>query len=93
MYAATGSDDVKQKANELVATLAHCQKAHGNGYLSAFPEELFDRLREGRPVWAPFYTLHKIMAGHLDMYTHCGNEQALETLKEMADWVGRWVSP
>ena len=93
MYATTGDDDVKQKANELVATLAQCQKAHGDGYLSAFPEELFDRLREGRPVWAPFYTLHKIMAGHLDMYTHCGNEQALETLKGIADWVGRWVSP
>ncbi len=93
MYASTGDKDVKRKADELVATLAQCQKAHGNGYLSAFPEEFFDRLRDGKPVWAPFYTIHKIMAGHLDMYTHTGNEQALETLKGMADWVGRWVAP
>ena len=44
-----------------------CQQP--NGYLSAFPEEFFDRLRADRPVWAPFYTYHKIMAGLLDMHT------------------------
>lgn len=93
MYAATGDKDVRQKADEMVATLARCQQTHGNGYLSAFPEEFFDRLRAGKKVWAPFYTLHKIMAGHLDMYTQAGNEQALETLKGMADWVGRWTAP
>jgi uncharacterized protein len=93
MYASTGDDEIKKKADALVAILAQCQQAHGNGYLSAFPEEFFDRLREGKPVWAPFYTIHKIMAGHLDMYTHCGNEQALETLEQMAGWVGRWAGP
>ncbi len=93
MYASTGDDGIKRKAGDLVAVYAQCQKAHGNGYLSAFPEEFFDRLRDGKPVWAPFYTLHKIMAGHLDMYTHCGNEQALETLEGMAGWVERWVTP
>lgn len=93
MYASTGDHAVKAKADALVAILAECQKAHGNGYLSAFPETLFDRLRAGQPVWAPFYTLHKIMAGHLDMYVHTGNEQALHTLKGMADWVSGWVAP
>jgi uncharacterized protein len=93
MYASTGDDGLKRKADGLVSILAQCQQVHGNGYLSAFPEEFFDRLREGRPVWAPFYTLHKIMAGHLDMYTHCRNEQALHTAEEMAGWVGRWVEP
>ena len=42
-YASTGDKDLKQKADALVAVLAKCQEAHGNGYLSAFPEELFDR--------------------------------------------------
>lgn len=93
MFASTGDEDLKKKAGDLVATLAACQQAHGNGYLSAFPESFFDRLRRGEPVWAPFYTLHKIMAGHLDMYTHCGNEQALDTVQKMADWVDRWTYP
>jgi hypothetical protein len=37
-------------------------------------------------VWAPFYTLHKIMAGLLDMHRLAGNEQALVLLKGMAAW-------
>lgn len=90
MYSSTGDVQLKAKANALVAELAKCQKAIGNGYLSAFPEEFFDRLRNGVAVWAPFYTLHKIMAGHLDMYVHCGNEQALEVVEGMARWVRHW---
>lgn len=93
MYAATGDEELKQKADAMVEELAKCQAANKNGYLSAFPQEEFDRLRAGQPVWAPFYTIHKIMAGHLDMYQHCGNQQALETLEKMAGWVGGWVSP
>ena len=87
-YSSFGDDDLRAKGDRMVADLAKCQRALGNGYLSAFPEELFDRLRAGRKVWAPFYTLHKIMAGHLDMYLHCGNEQALKTAEDMAAWVG-----
>ncbi|MGB6524188.1 MAG: beta-L-arabinofuranosidase domain-containing protein [Candidatus Acidiferrales bacterium] len=93
MYASTGDDELKAKANAMVEQLARCQKALQTGYLSAFPEEEFDRLRNGQKVWAPFYTIHKIMAGHLDIYQHCGNEQALAVAEGMADWVGLWVKP
>jgi len=93
MYASTGDEDVKKKANALVTELARCQEANGNGYLSAFPTELFDRLKSGTRVWAPFYTIHKIMAGHLDMYTHCGNEQALQNVENMAGWVEDYLRP
>ena len=61
----------------MLAAIAAAQQP--NGYLSAFPEEFFDRLRAGRPVWAPFYTLHKIMAGLLDQHTLMGDAQALES--------------
>jgi DUF1680 family protein len=90
-YASTGDSEIKDKAGAMVEVLAECQKAHHDGYLSAFPESFFDRLRDGQRVWAPFYTLHKIMAGHLDMYTLCGNRQALDTAKGMARWVGKWT--
>ncbi|MGH9431112.1 MAG: beta-L-arabinofuranosidase domain-containing protein [Terriglobia bacterium] len=90
MHATTGDDEMKDKAGAMVAEMAKCQEAHKNGYLSAFPVSFFDRLREGQPVWAPFYTYHKIMAGLLDMYVHCGNQQALEVAEGMAEWVGHW---
>lgn len=89
-YASTGDGAIKAKGDEMVTELAKCQEKLGNGYLSAFPEELFDRLREGNRVWAPYYTFHKIMAGHLDMYVYCGNHQALDVAEKMAGWVGHW---
>jgi DUF1680 family protein len=91
MSASLNDADLKDRGARMVADLARCQQ--GNGYLSAFPEEFFDRLREGKPVWAPFYTLHKIMAGLLDQHTLMGNTQALDVLQRMARWVGGWVQP
>ncbi len=93
MNASLGDESFKARGNQLVAELAKCQKAIGNGYLSAFPETFFDRLRAGTNVWAPFYTLHKIMAGLLDMHSYCDNERALDVLKGMANWTRRWVDP
>ena len=91
--ASLGDAEVKARGDLMVGELARCQHALGNGYLSAFPEEYFDRLRAGRPVWAPFYTLHKIMAGLLDMHTLAGSAQALDVLKGMARWTAGWAQP
>src|SRR2546427_5586806 len=88
-----GDSDIKARGDRIVTELAKCQQQLGNGYLSAFPEEFFDRLRDGKPVWAPFYTLHKIMAGLLDMHTLTNNPQALDVLQGMARWTGRWAQP
>jgi DUF1680 family protein len=90
-YAGTGDEDLKRKGDTLVAALAECQEK--SGYLSAFPVEFFDRLRDRVKVWAPFYTIHKIMAGNLDMYTLAGNEQALQTAERIAGWVDGWSTP
>jgi DUF1680 family protein len=37
-------------------------------------------------IWAPYYTLHKILAGLLDAHTHTGNVQALEVASKIGDW-------
>jgi DUF1680 family protein len=92
MYASTGNEALKSRADLIVAELAKIQKAMSSqgyhaGYLSAFPEELFDRVDTRQRVWAPYYTIHKIMAGLLDVYLHCGNGQALDVLEKMANWV------
>ncbi|MHC4706439.1 MAG: glycoside hydrolase family 127 protein, partial [Planctomycetota bacterium] len=87
MYASTGDEELKVKADAIVAELGRCQEVLGNGYLSAFPEEGIKRVIYGTGNWwAPWYTLHKIYAGLLDMYNYCGNEQALEVAKGMAAW-------
>jgi uncharacterized protein len=92
-FASSGDEELKRNGDIMVAELAKCQAKLKNGYLSAFPVELFDRLRDGVNVWAPFYTIHKIMAGHLDMYLYAGNQLALETLEKMAGWVRSWTDP
>ena len=46
MYASTGDEDLKKQRNLVVSELAKCQAALKSGYLSAFPVEFFDRLRE-----------------------------------------------
>ena len=94
LYGATGNDAIRQKGNALVVELAKCQTAQGSdGYLGAYPVEFYDRLKEDKKVWAPFYTYHKILAGHLDMYTLCGNEQALVTAEKMAAWTEKYLKP
>ena len=93
MYASTGDTALKEKADALVADLAKCQQAMGGEYLSAFPEEFFDRLEAGRPVWVPYYTWHKILAGLYDMHTLAGNGQARAVMEGMAAYVKRRVDP
>lgn len=88
MYASTGDEELKAKADGIVAELAKIQEALGSsGYLSAFPEEFFDRVEATEKVWAPYYTIHKIFAGLLDMYVYCRNTQALDVAERMAAWV------
>ncbi|SFS18708.1 hypothetical protein SAMN05216570_3795 [Dyella sp. OK004] len=89
-YASMGDQVLKQRGDELVAALAACQRP--NGYLSAFPESFFDRLSSGQKVWAPFYTIHKILVGMLDMYTHTGNAQALQVAMGIGNWTVRWLN-
>ena len=88
--ATSGNSVLKGKGDQLVAGLEECQKKMGTGYLSAFPTELFEHLAQGKPVWAPFYTYHKIMAGLLDMYVLTGNSDALQVAEGMAQWAGTY---
>ena len=84
LLSAMANLQMKQKADSLVQGLAEVQKQYGTGYLSAFGEGLIDRNIQGKGVWAPWYTLHKILQGLIDQYTLCGNEKALEVAKAWA---------
>lgn len=94
LYAQTGSQAVKVKADSIVNGLAEVQQAYGRGgYLSAFAEGLIDRNIQGKSVWAPFYTLHKIVQGMIDQYQMTGNEKALEIAKGMGNWAYNKLKP
>ena len=93
MYAATGSEVFRLKGDSLVSGLAEVQQAHGNGYLSAFPEELINRNIRVTSVWAPWYTLHKIFSGLIDQYVYADNRQAFEVAKKMGDWAYAKLKP
>ncbi len=66
----------------------------GKGFISAYPPDQFILLEKGatygsrnNQIWAPYYTLHKILAGLLDCYEVGGNRKALEIAQGMGNWV------
>jgi uncharacterized protein len=66
----------------------------GAGFISAYPPDQFIMLERGATygtqdsqVWAPYYTLHKILAGLLDVYEVAGNRKALDVASGMGAWV------
>ncbi|XP_009125873.1 uncharacterized protein LOC103850835 [Brassica rapa] len=86
MWASTHNETLKEKMSSLVSALSACQEKVGTGYLSAFPSSFFDRFEAIKPVWAPYYTIHKILAGLVDQYKLAGNSQALKMATWMADY-------
>ncbi|XP_044423843.1 uncharacterized protein [Triticum aestivum] len=94
MWASTHNGTLAGKMSAVVDALHACQQAPANGgagYLSAFPAEFFDRFEAIQPVWAPYYTIHKIMQGLLDQYTVAGNGKALAMVVAMAGYFGERV--
>ena len=82
----SADNSLKSRGGELVSGLAECQKRLGSGYLGAFPPDAFEHLVQGKAVWAPFYTYHKIMAGLLDIHQLAAHSDALPILEGMARW-------
>jgi DUF1680 family protein len=88
MYASTGDERFRDRAGLIVEELARCQRSSGGNYLSAFPVAQFDTLERGEAgAWAPYYTLHKILAGLLEANRSAKNEAALDVAGRLGDWV------
>jgi DUF1680 family protein len=97
MFASTGDTRFRDRVNYIVAELALCQKANGNGYVAAIPngKKIFQEVAAGdirskgfdlNGGWVPWYTLHKLLAGLLDAHHYCRSDQALSVAKGLADW-------
>ncbi|MBQ1739505.1 MAG: glycoside hydrolase family 127 protein [Clostridiales bacterium] len=84
------------KANAVVTGLKECQEKLGNGFLSAAtvqdednPYIQFDVLEgkaEGQQ-WVPWYALHKVLQGIMDLWTYGHIAGAKEAALALADWV------
>ena len=62
----------------------------GEGYISAYPPDQFallEQFTKYATIWAPYYTLHKIIAGLLECYIRAGSATALR----IAEGIGNWV--
>ena len=78
----------------MVTELAKCQANNSAagftaGYLSGYPESDFTAL-EQRTLSngnVPYYTIHKTLAGLLDVWRHLGSTQARDVLLSLAAWV------
>jgi len=75
------------------AGLRHDYWNWGLGFISAYPPDQFIMLEKGATyggtnaqIWAPYYTLHKILAGLLDCYEVGGNPKALKIAEGMGMW-------
>ncbi|KAI8628199.1 hypothetical protein F5Y19DRAFT_465238 [Xylariaceae sp. FL1651] len=86
----------RDRATYFVAELAKCQANNNNagfatGYLSGFPESDFTSLESGKLSNGnvPYYVIHKIMAGLLDVWRHIGDTNAKTVLLSLAGWVNQ----
>ena len=84
-YASTGDQFLLDRLQYMLSELDASQLA--SGYLSAFPEEFFDRVENRIPVWVPWYTMHKIIAGLISVYQLAGLDLALKIVSKLGDWV------
>ena len=99
MYKTTGDKRFLKRVDYIVAELALCQEADGDGYIGAFPDGkriLEEEVAKGNirskgfdlnGIWVPYYTQHKVMSGLNDAYHLCLNQMALEIEKRFADWL------
>lgn len=94
--ASTGDAKLRAHVMSLVEGLRACQEAFSaagdDGFVSAYSTEQFDLLEELTTyptIWAPYYTLDKVMSGLLDAYELVGDAVALDVCARVGAWVGR----
>ncbi len=96
---------LQDRVDALIAGLAECQSVSGRdgrcapGFIfgatmadSSKPELQFDKLEAGTPAdtWVPWYTMHKIMNGLVEVAKLCDgavSKQALEVAEKLGEWI------
>ena len=86
-YASSGDNSLKEITDYMVSVLSKCQGE--NGYLAAIPESHYSQIENGNTsgTWVPWYSMHKILAGLVDVYKFTNNPNALTIASKLGDWV------
>jgi uncharacterized protein len=85
----TQNSQIAAKLDYTINQLKSFQDKSISGYLFASLETHFDVI-EGKASggsWVPWYTMHKIISGLLDVYEFEGNATALEIASKLGDWI------
>jgi len=93
--------DLEKRMKDMMSALLECQRnskgkpgliwaaSHKSG---TSVEIQFDNIERGKAniideAWVPWYTMHKIMAGIIDIYHATGDENAKTLASNLGDWV------
>lgn len=89
-YDETKDEELKAKADAVIAELKICQEENGGEWAAPIPEKYLYWIGKGKNIWAPQYNIHKLFMGLVDAYRYLKNELALDIADKMADWFLRW---
>jgi len=108
MWAATGDQRFKERADYIVEQLKEIQDAQGDGYIGALEDgegvdgkQRFVDLSNGviksggfdlNGMWSPWYVQHKLFAGLRDAYRYADNQTALQVEVKFAGWAEKILS-
>ncbi|WP_186577861.1 glycoside hydrolase family 127 protein [Aquibacillus kalidii] len=101
MYEVTGDEALNKKLEYAINELELIQSLDGTGYVSGFPRDCFDEVFTGEfrvdnfslgGSWVPWYSLHKIFAGLIDVYQILGMNKALEIVTKLSEWAHTGLS-
>jgi DUF1680 family protein len=89
--AVTGDRVLRARIDSVLDGLERCQLENGGGWIWAIPPAFLRRLADGRPVWAPQYSLHKTLMGLVDVHRDLGDERALLLARRATTPILDWV--
>lgn len=89
-YYETEDRELKAKTETILDELVLCQKDNGGEWACPIPEKYLYWIGQGKNVWAPQYTIHKLFMGLIDVYRYMKADTALKIADRLADWFSRW---
>lgn len=90
--AVTGDAALAATLQAVLDGLERCQRENGGQWIWAIPPRFLDRLSAGLEIWAPQYTMHKLLMGLVDVHLDLGDARALRLATAAAEWIDDWSS-